>query len=233
MFGELFVLLRFKLNSPVESRPRVGSGVQDPAEQPQHEAGAASVVGSDLDVASHVYHQLWQRQGRGNQTVSFTPGSASHAGTCDLAAFWSCQHASRPHLNQTGSMCRSHGISLHQHLQEFQLTSKMISALWLDTRKEVAVIPALPWGDAEESVAERTLELVFLLSCLWSLMFAMMAAALRASTSSGDWLDCGSETQQRSLRSEDKHLSWRPPGLHPCYDCITEMNFNHACPKPL
>lgn len=131
MFGELFVLLRFKLNSPVESRPRVGSGVQEPAEQPQHEAGAASVVGSDLDVASHVYHQLWQRQGRGNQTVSFTPGSASHAGTCDLAASWSCQHASRPRLNQTGSMCRSHGISLHQHLQEFQLTSKMISGFMI------------------------------------------------------------------------------------------------------
>lgn len=58
MFGELFVLLRFKLNSPVESRPRVGSGVQEPAEQTQYEAGAASVVGSDLDVASHVSHQL-------------------------------------------------------------------------------------------------------------------------------------------------------------------------------
>lgn len=87
MFGELFVLLRFKLNSPVESRPQVSSWVQEPAEQTQREAGSAAAVGSDLDVASDVSHQLSQQQGRGNQTVSFTPGSLSHAGTCDLAAF--------------------------------------------------------------------------------------------------------------------------------------------------
>lgn len=86
MFGELSVL--FKLNSPAESRPQVSSRVQEPEEQRQREAGsAAAAVGSDLDVASHVSHQLSQQQGRGNQAVSFTPGSTSHAGTCDLAAF--------------------------------------------------------------------------------------------------------------------------------------------------
>lgn len=85
MFGELSVL--FKLNSPVGSRPQVSSRVQEQEEQRQREAGSAAAVGSDLDVASHVSLQLSQQQGRGNQTVSFTPGSTSHAGTCDLAAF--------------------------------------------------------------------------------------------------------------------------------------------------
>lgn len=47
--------------------------------------------------------------------------------------------------------------------------------------------PELPWGDEEEeSVSRLVLEPFFLLSCLWSLMLAMMAAALRASASSGD-----------------------------------------------
>lgn len=87
MLRELFVLSQFELNSPVESRTQVSSQVQEPAEQTQRGARSAAAVGSDLDEASNVSHQLSQQQGRGNQFVSFTPGWASHAGTCDLAAF--------------------------------------------------------------------------------------------------------------------------------------------------
>lgn len=86
MFGELFVPSWFKLNSPVESRPQETSGVPEPVEQTWREVGsAAAAVGSDLDVASHVSPQLSQRhKDRGNQTASFTPGSASREGTRDL-----------------------------------------------------------------------------------------------------------------------------------------------------
>lgn len=89
MFGELFVPSWFKLNSPVESRPQVSSGVPEPVEPTRREAGSAgsagAAVGSDLDVASHVSPQLSQQhKGRGSQTASFTPGSASRAGTRDL-----------------------------------------------------------------------------------------------------------------------------------------------------
>lgn len=51
--------------------------------------------------------------------------------------------------------------------------------------KRGAIIPVFPSGGAG-SVSERPFGAFFLLSCLWSLIFAMMAAALRASTSSGD-----------------------------------------------
>ena len=49
-----------------------------------------------------------------------------------------------------------------------------------------AVIPVFPRGDAVESFSELTFGVSILLSCLWSLIFAMIAAALNASTSSGD-----------------------------------------------
>lgn len=48
------------------------------------------------------------------------------------------------------------------------------------------IIPVFPWGEAAESFSELSFGVFFLLSCLCSLMFAMIAAALRASTSSGD-----------------------------------------------
>ena len=63
-------------------------------------------------------------------------------------------------------------------------------------------------------------------------MFAMMAAALRASTSSGDWLDCGSENATEETEEQRMNVEAGGP-LHPQEDCITEMNFNHACPGPL
>lgn len=66
----------------------------------------------------------------------------------------------------------------------------MITYVW----KEVVIIPEFPWGDVLESLSELIFGVFFLLSCLWSLIFAMIAAALRASTSSGDWLVWGSET---------------------------------------
>lgn len=47
-----------------------------------------------------------------------------------------------------------------------------------------------------ESVSESPLGFFFLLSCLWSLIFAMIAAALRAVTSSGDCWEWGSEIQK-------------------------------------
>lgn len=86
MFGALFVPLWFKLNLPVESRPQVSSGVPEPVEQTWREVGSpAAAVGSDLDVGSCVSPQLSrQHKRRGNQTASFTPGSASRAGTRDL-----------------------------------------------------------------------------------------------------------------------------------------------------
>lgn len=83
MFGQPFVPSWFKLNSPVESRPQVRSGVPEPVEQTWREVGsAAAAVGSDLDVASLVSPQLSQQ----------------HKGTRDL--FYSCQHASHPGRNQ-------------------------------------------------------------------------------------------------------------------------------------
>lgn len=52
--------------------------------------------------------------------------------------------------------------------------------------KREVIIPVFPRGDAVESFSELPFGVFFLLSCLWSLIFAMIAAALRASTSSGD-----------------------------------------------
>lgn len=86
--------------------------------------------------------------------------------------------------------------------------------------KRGVIIPVFPSGGAG-SISERPFGVFFLLSCLWSLIFAMMAAALRASTSSGDWFKWGSE-MARGLWcywrvSKNSVADWHPatrPAVH-------------------
>lgn len=89
--------------------------------------------------------------------------------------------------------------------QQFYFTVMKINALYSEyydyiyiynQRKREVIIPEFPWGDAVESVSELPLGFFSLLSCLWSLIFAMIAAAFRAVTSSGDCWEWGSEIQK-------------------------------------
>lgn len=158
----------FRLSSPAES----SSGDQEPVGHRLRGAGSAAVVRYHLDVASHVARQLSQQQGKGDCVFSAPQGREMRGRRSELPARNAVLARIKPASAPAGI---------------FTITHK-----W----RETVIIPEFPWGHADESVSERTLELVLLLSCLWSLMLAMMAAALRASTSSGDWLDCASEKQQ-------------------------------------
>lgn len=65
--------------------------------------------------------------------------------------------------------------------------------------KREVIIPVFPRGASTESLSELPFGVFFLLSCCWSLILAMIAAALRAKTSSADCCEQGSETQEGTV----------------------------------